>query len=74
MKALLMYNDNIAPQLVIDFERELGSTYKYQVDKQELLSSDFTIDKKSITSLKPKLIIVNTIVFSFPTRSQKKII
>jgi CheY-like chemotaxis protein len=46
MKSLLIYNDNIAPQLVIDFERELGSTYKYQVDKQELLSSYFTIDKK----------------------------
>jgi DNA-binding NarL/FixJ family response regulator len=55
MKALLMYNDNIAPQLVIDFERELGSTYKYQVDKQELLSSDFTIDKKIDNILKTEI-------------------
>jgi len=54
MKALLIYNDNIASQFVIDFEK-LGSTYKYQVGKQELLNSNFTIDKKIDSILKAEI-------------------
>ena len=46
MKALLFYNDNIAPQLAIDFNSKLGVAYRFQIGKQELLSPSYTIDEK----------------------------
>ena len=54
-KALLIYNDNIPAQFVIDFEREIGATYKFQVGKQELLSTNFTIDAKIDDTLKNEI-------------------
>lgn len=54
-KALLIYNDNIPAQFVIDFEREIGATYKFQVGKQELLSTNFTIDAKIDETLKKEI-------------------
>lgn len=55
MKALLIYNGNIASQFVIDFGRELGQTYKFQVGKQELLNTNFTIDEKINRSLNDEI-------------------
>ncbi len=54
--ALLIYNDNIAPQLVIDFAEKLGSTYKFQLGNQELLNPNFTMDGKIDAILKSSII------------------
>lgn len=55
MKALLVYNDNIASQFVIDFEKKLGPTHKFQIGKQELLSANFTIDGKIDNAIKNEI-------------------
>lgn len=55
MKSLLIYNDNIASNLVIDFQNKLGLTYKFQIGKQELLRSNFTIDEKIDRALKDEI-------------------
>lgn len=55
MKALLIYNDNIASQVVFDFKRELGDSYRFQVGKQELLNPNFSIDGKIDSILKTEI-------------------
>lgn len=45
-KALLIYSENIAPQLAINFAEELGNTYLFQIGNQELLNPNFTMDGK----------------------------
>jgi len=55
MKALLIYNDNIAPQFAIDFNSNLGIAYKFQIGKQELLNQNFTIDSKIDSILKNEI-------------------
>ena len=45
-KALLIFSDNIALQLAIDFADKLGNTYQFQIGNQELLNPNFTIDGK----------------------------
>ena len=52
MNSLLIYNENISTQFVIDFSSTLGTTYNFQIGKQELLNPDFTIDKKIDNILK----------------------
>lgn len=52
MNSLLIYNENIATQLVFDFSSTLGATYNFQIGKQELLNTNFTIDKKIDNILK----------------------
>ncbi len=52
MKALLIYNDNITSQVVFDFARELGGSFKFQIGKQELLNPNFSIDGKIDSILK----------------------
>ena len=51
MNSLLIYNRNVANQLAIDFKKQLGTTYNFQIGKQELLNPDFSVDDKINTIL-----------------------
>jgi CheY-like chemotaxis protein len=56
MNSLLIYNKNVATNLFFDFEeKELGSTYAFQIGKQELLNPNFSIDKKIDDALKSEI-------------------
>lgn len=46
MNNLLIYNQNIASQLALDFKAKLGKIYNFQIGKQELLNPYFSIDEK----------------------------
>ena len=46
MNSLLIYNQNVANQLAIDFAEKLGESYKFQIGKQELLKPNFSVDEK----------------------------